>query len=79
MHQGIIDCFSESIVRLRRTQNRCLPNGGFEVDQYNELLGLTEKGLNTSVIVTIGYRSDEDKTKHLTKVRKPMDLLFESL
>lgn len=55
------------------------PMEGFEPEQYNTILGLTEKGLNASVIATIGYRHKEDKTQHLPKVRKPINELFEQL
>jgi len=55
------------------------PMEGFEPKQYNEILGLTEKGLNASIIATIGYRAIEDDTQNLPKVRKSMDLLFECL
>ncbi|EDP94842.1 NAD(P)H-dependent oxidoreductase [Kordia algicida OT-1] len=53
------------------------PMEGFEVEKYNEILGLSEKGLNAAVIATIGYRSEEDRTKDQAKVRKPMANLFE--
>ncbi|MGB5429969.1 NAD(P)H-dependent oxidoreductase, partial [Eudoraea sp.] len=36
------------------------PMEGFEAETYNELLGLKDKGLNTSVVAAIGYRSEED-------------------
>lgn len=55
------------------------PMEGFEPDQFNNILGLTEKGLNAAVLATIGYRSEEDQTQHLAKVRKSMDNLFETL
>ena len=55
------------------------PMEGFEPEQYNEILGLNEKGLNAAVIATIGYRSEEDETRHLAKVRKPVETLFEEL
>ncbi len=55
------------------------PMEGFEPAKYNEILGLTEKGLNAAVIATIGYRSEEDKTQHLKKVRKPAEVLFETI
>ena len=55
------------------------PMEGFEPAKYNEILGLTEKGLNAAVIATIGYRSEEDKTQHLKKVRKPSEVLFETI
>ena len=55
------------------------PMEGFEPAKYNEILGLNEKGLSASVIATVGYRSEEDRTQHLKKVRKPSEDLFESI
>ena len=55
------------------------PMEGFEPAKYNEILGLDKKGLNAAVIATVGYRSDEDKTQGLKKVRKPAESLFESI
>lgn len=55
------------------------PMEGFEPEQYNEILGLNEKGLNACVIATVGYRDKSDRTKELPKVRKPMELLFEEI
>jgi len=53
------------------------PMEGFEPEKYNEILGLSEQGLNAAVIATIGYRSKEDHTQHRPKVRKPLNELFE--
>ncbi|HLP63894.1 NAD(P)H-dependent oxidoreductase [Flavobacterium sp.] len=55
------------------------PMEGFEADKYNEILGLTEKGLNASVVATIGYRHEEDATQHYAKVRKSTEELFINL
>lgn len=52
------------------------PMEGFEADKYNEILGLSEKNLNATVVLTIGYRSEEDATQHLPKVRKSTEELF---
>ncbi|MDT0608373.1 NAD(P)H-dependent oxidoreductase [Croceitalea rosinachiae] len=52
------------------------PMEGFEPEKYNEILGLIEKGLNASVALPIGYRSDEDETQHYAKVRKSKEELF---
>lgn len=52
------------------------PMEGFDAKAYNEILGLTEKGLTASVIATIGYRSDKDETQHNKKVRKSKENLF---
>ncbi len=45
------------------------PMEGFEPEKYNELLGLADKGLNAAVALAVGYRSSEDETQHLPKVR----------
>ncbi|OWW24488.1 NAD(P)H-dependent oxidoreductase [Zobellia sp. OII3] len=55
------------------------PMEGFESDKYNEILGLKEKGLNAAVIAPVGFRSEEDHTQFRKKVRKPKELLFQSL
>ncbi|MEM9649617.1 MAG: NAD(P)H-dependent oxidoreductase [Bacteroidota bacterium] len=52
------------------------PMEGFEAEAYNEILGLDEKDLNTSVVLAVGYRSEEDETQHYAKVRKSKEELF---
>lgn len=53
------------------------PMEGFDAQQYDEILGLKEKGLTASVIATVGYRAAEDKYQFANKVRKPIDELVE--
>jgi nitroreductase / dihydropteridine reductase len=53
------------------------PMEGFERKRYNDILRLSERGLNTSVIATIGYRSDNDQARKAKKVRKSFETLFE--
>ncbi|AWM14833.1 NAD(P)H-dependent oxidoreductase [Flavobacterium sp. NRK F10] len=55
------------------------PMEGFVPAEYNKILGLTEKGLNASLVATIGYRHEEDATQHFKKVRKPLEKLFETI
>ena len=55
------------------------PMEGYQVERYNEILGLDPQGLNASVIVPVGYRSLEDHTQFRKKVRKPLHELFETL
>ncbi|MEQ9583289.1 MAG: nitroreductase family protein, partial [Arenibacter sp.] len=52
------------------------PMEGFDSAQFNEMLGLSKKGLNAAVLVAIGYRSQEDKTQHYKKVRKTKENLI---
>lgn len=55
------------------------PMEGFDRNAVNTILGLTEKGLSAAVIVSLGYRHDDDATQHLKKVRKPNEELFITL
>ncbi len=55
------------------------PMEGFVPDQYDEILGLKEKGLHATLVATVGYRHDEDDTQHYIKVRKPKSELFETI
>lgn len=55
------------------------PMEGFEAEAYDTILNLGGKNLTTSVVVPIGYRSEEDETQHLPKVRKTKENLFTHL
>lgn len=55
------------------------PMEGFDKNAVNTILGLTEKGLSAAVIVSLGYRHDDDAAQHLKKVRKPNEELFITL
>ncbi len=52
------------------------PMEGFDVGEYDRILGLGEKGLTATVIAPIGYRSEEDATQHHAKVRVPLEEMF---
>ena len=52
------------------------PMEGYDAEKFNEILGLNQLNLNAAVIATIGYRSDDDATQHLKKVRKSNEDLF---
>ena len=52
------------------------PMEGFQNEEYNKILDLNSKNLNAAVVVTLGYRSEEDDTQHYEKVRKPENQLF---
>ncbi len=52
------------------------PMEGFDPATINEILGLSEQGLNASLVATIGYRHEEDANQHFIKVRKPENELF---
>ena len=49
------------------------PMEGFEAHQYDQILGLNEKGLKSAVVLPIGYRSKNDRFADFKKVRRPID------
>ncbi|KDM91300.1 NAD(P)H-dependent oxidoreductase [Photobacterium galatheae] len=49
------------------------PMGGFDAKGYDDVLGLAEQGLTTSVICPIGYRHPDDASAHQPKVRVPTE------
>jgi nitroreductase len=52
------------------------PMEGFETAGYDEILGLNELGLTSSVVCAIGYRHTDDKNQYQAKVRKSEADLF---
>ncbi|RFZ92569.1 NAD(P)H-dependent oxidoreductase [Mucilaginibacter conchicola] len=52
------------------------PMEGFDPARFDEILGLKEKGLTTTVIAAIGYRADDDAYAKLAKVRRPNEEFF---
>jgi nitroreductase/dihydropteridine reductase len=49
---------------------------GFEPGKFDEILGLRELGLTTSVIAPIGFRAADDHFSQAAKVRRPKEELF---
>ena len=49
------------------------PMEGFIADEYGKILGLSEKGLQATVVLPIGYRADDDEQSGFAKVRMPLD------
>ena len=52
------------------------PMEGFDAEKFDEILGLKEKGLTTSVIAAVGFRADDDRYSKMIKVRRPKEELF---
>ncbi len=52
------------------------PMEGFDAARFDEILGLKEKGLTTSVIAAVGYRAEDDVYSKMVKVRRPKSELF---
>ena len=52
------------------------PMEGFIAPKYDEILGLTERGLTASVLCPAGYRSEDDHYARLPKVRFQRDSMI---
>lgn len=55
------------------------PMEGFDRNTIDQEFGLTEKGLKASVIVALGYRSEQDFNAILPKSRLPEEVIFTRL
>lgn len=51
------------------------PMEGFEPEKYDELLGLDKKGLESVIVLPVGYRDESDFFVTLKKVRRGVDEL----
>jgi nitroreductase/dihydropteridine reductase len=49
------------------------PIEGFEPEKYDELLGLNEKGLQSVLVLAVGYRAENDFFSTLKKVRRGVE------
>jgi nitroreductase len=69
--------FGTAMVAAAEEKVDSTPMEGFDANAVDDILGLREKGLRSSVLLAIGYRKeDADWLVNLKKVRKPMkDLL----
>ena len=52
------------------------PMEGFDAEKFDEILGLKEKGLTTTVIAAVGHRAEDDAYSKMIKVRRPKEELF---
>ncbi|CAM4367472.1 Nitroreductase [Pedobacter westerhofensis] len=52
------------------------PMEGFDPEEFDQILGLKEKNLTATVILPVGYRSEDDGYIQLAKVRRPADEFF---
>ena len=51
------------------------PMEGFDPAKYDEILWLDKLWLTATLVIPVGYRSEEDKYAHLAKVRFPKEKL----
>ncbi len=49
------------------------PMEGFVPAQYDRLLNLTDQNLTATVLLPVGYRSEDDSQQHCAKVRNPIE------
>jgi nitroreductase len=49
------------------------PMEGFVPDKYDELLGLSQLNLKSTLVLPIGFRAEDDKNQYAKKIRQPMD------
>jgi hypothetical protein len=42
---------------------------GFDPAKYDEILGVNDLWLTTTLVIPVGYRSEDDKYANLSKVR----------
>jgi len=71
--------FGHAIIAAAFEEVDATPIEGFDPPSMDKILGLTEKGLRSCVVLTLGYRqADKDWLVHLKKVRKSKaDLITE--
>lgn len=55
------------------------PMEGFDPSAFDEILGLSEKGLTTCVVATVGFRSEADQTARFPKVRFSQEELIKKV
>lgn len=55
------------------------PMEGFEPARFDEILGLSQLGLESKVIAALGFRKEGDHSASLPKIRLPKEQLFVSL
>jgi nitroreductase len=66
------------LVAAASEQVDATPMEGFNAAQFDEILGLKEKGLRSVVIMTLGYRDEaNDYLANAKKVRRPKEQLFQ--
>ena len=53
------------------------PFEGFKSEAYDNILELEDTNLTSTVLLPVGYRAADDHHQFRTKVRKPLDKLFE--
>ncbi|MCT4665282.1 MAG: NAD(P)H-dependent oxidoreductase [Flavobacteriales bacterium] len=66
-------CMGNLLAYLASEKIDSCPMEGFTPEKYDEILGLGNHNLTASLIIPIGYRSEEDKYASLPKVRAKIE------
>ena len=53
------------------------PFEGFSTEAYDKILDLGDRNLTSTVLLPVGYRTEDDRHQYRTKIRKPLKKLFE--
>lgn len=76
MRQAYI-ALGTGLVAAAEEQVDATPMEGFDPEALNAALGLNEKGLHSTVVMTLGYRdAANDRLNGAAKVRRPKEELF---
>jgi nitroreductase len=68
-HQQVYIALGTMLTAAATMQIDSCPMGGIEQSGYDDVLGLKERGLETSVICALGIRHPDDESARLKKVR----------
>ena len=66
-------------LELKYAPGAQIVSDGTQIEGYASLFGLTDQGLKSVVVASIGYRSEQDFNASLTKSRLPAEQLFTRL
>ncbi|MEZ5507757.1 MAG: NAD(P)H-dependent oxidoreductase [Gammaproteobacteria bacterium] len=78
-HQQVHIALGTLLVAAASMQIDSCPMTGFDPKGYDQVLGLEERGLESSVVVALGYRSASDNSAHQKKVRMDYSEMVEAI
>ena len=65
-----------AIANLAQNNIDASPMEGFDANAFDEILGLKEHNLHAQVILTVGFRADDDTYSQMPKFREPTERVF---
>lgn len=78
-HQQVHIALGTLLVAAASMHIDSCPMTGFDSKGYDQVLGLAEQGLESSVVVALGYRSASDASAHQKKVRMDYSEMVEAI